>query len=113
MKYAETCPEEWSSDVTLNERRRSPRYNVNRYVVSFNQDILAKIVDISNCGISCRCITHNLKLLPTVTKIGLLNCDLGTTVENLACRVVRIFQETGESKTFVNFCLEFENLTSR
>ena len=45
--------------------------------------------------------------------MGLLNCTFGKSVENLSCRMVRSNRVTANRKTFVDFSLEFLNLTSR
>ena len=94
------------------ERRRDPRHRMSTYALSANQDILAEVLDISNSGISCRCLTCDDAPLPAVTELGLLDCTFGKSVENLACRVVRSSRETSQRKTFVNFSLKFENVTS-
>ena len=82
------------------------------YALSANQDILAEILDISNSGISCRCLTCAEAPPPAVTEMGILDCTFGKSVENLACRMVRSSRETMNRKTFVNFSMEFENVTS-
>ena len=94
------------------ERRRDPRFRMNTYALSASQDILAEVLDISNSGINCRCLTCDDAPLPAVTEVGLLDCTFGKSVENLVCRVVRSSREIGKRKTFVNFSLKFENVTS-
>ena len=98
--------------ATGRERRKNPRLRPSTYALSANEEILAEIIDISNCGISCRCLTGNNKL-PGIIEMGLLNCTFGKSVENLSCRMVRSNRVTANRKTFVDFSLEFLNLTSR
>jgi c-di-GMP-binding flagellar brake protein YcgR len=98
--------------TTHRERRKTHRLEAITYALSVNEEILAEIIDISKCGISCRSLmTDNKPLLP-ITEIGLLNCESGSSVENLACRMVRVAYETIDKKTFVNFSVEFQNLTT-
>ena len=53
----------------------------------------------------------NNEPLPAITTIGLLNCESGISVENLSCRMVRTIHEIIDRRPFVNFSLEFTNLT--
>ena len=98
-----------------NERREHPRYRVNKDVLSINQDILAEVIDISKCGMSCRCLTSTDRPLTAITEIELLNCELGTSIESLHCRMVRSSQKTISgaftSTLITHFSLEFQNIT--
>ena len=85
---------------------------MNTYALSVNQDILAEVIDISNSGLSCRSLTSKDTPWPTVIEMGLLNCTFGKSVENLSCRMIRSNRVTTNRKTFMNFSLEFQNLTS-
>ncbi len=98
--------------TTHRERRRTQRLEAMTYALSVNEEILAEIIDISNYGISCRSLLTNDKPLLPITEIGLLNCESGSSVENLSCRMVRVAYETIDKKTFVNFSVEFQNLTT-
>ena len=104
-------------DVVQRERRRHPRYKVNRDVLSINQDILAEVLDISNSGMSCQCLTSTQKPLTAVTEIDLLNCELGTSIEGLSCRMVRSSKKTISdaltSTMIMNFSLEFQHVTRK
>jgi hypothetical protein len=97
-------------DTTLRERRKKPRLIPIKNVLSVNEVILAEIIDINNCGISCRGLMTNGKTLPKITTLGLLNCQSGIFVENLPCRTVRTIHETIDNRTFVKFSMEFQNL---
>ena len=99
------------------ERRKYTRYKVTQDVLSVNQDVLAEVIDISECGISCQGLTYTAKPLATIIEIELLNCELGTSIDCLPCRIVRrskkaIFDEFA-STMIMNFSLEFTNLTSK
>ena len=99
------------------ERRKQPRYRVNKDVLSINHDILAEVIDISACGMSCRCLMSADRPLTTITEIELLNCELGTSIECLPCRMVRSSKKTISdaftSTVIMNFGLEFQDLTGR
>lgn len=99
------------------ERRKRPRYRVNKDVLSLNQDILAEIIDISACGMSCRCLMSTDKPLTAITEIELLNCELGTSIECLPCRMTRSskkhISDAFTSTVIMNFSLEFQDLTGR
>jgi c-di-GMP-binding flagellar brake protein YcgR len=99
-------------DAVRNERRRHPRYRVNKDVLSINQDILAEVIEISKCGMSCRCLTSTARPLTSITEIELLNCDHGTSVENLHCRMVRSSKKSISgaftSTQIMHFSLEFQ-----
>lgn len=103
-------------DTVHNERRSYPRYRVHTYALSVNADILAEIVDISNCGMSCRYLTSNNKSLPDITEMGILNCESGNFVQNLSCRMVRSSQETVSDTlpmtVSIIFILKFHDLAS-
>ena len=98
-------------ETTLRERRKNPRLKAIRNALSVNEEILAEILDINNCGISCRGLMTNDKPLPAITMIGLLGCESGIFVEDLPCRMIHTINETIDSRTFVKFSLEFQNLT--
>ena len=104
-------------DRVQKERRRYPRYRVNQDVLSVNQDILAEVIDISECGISCRCLAYTAIPLDTNIEIGLLNCELGTSIEYLPCRIVRrskkAILDDFASTIIMNFSLDFMNLASK
>jgi hypothetical protein len=97
------------------ERRKYPRYRVDKDVLSINQDILAEVLDISTGGMSCRCLMSTDKPLTAITEIELLNCELGTSIECLSCRIVRSSKKTISdaftSTVIMNFGLEFQDLT--
>jgi len=97
------------------ERRRDPRCRVNKDVLSINQDILAEVIDISKSGMACRCLTSTEKPLTAITEIELLNCELGTSIESLHCRMVRSSNKTISgaftSTMIMHFSLEFQNIT--
>ena len=99
------------------ERRKRPRYKVNKDVLSINQDILAEVIDISTCGMSCRCLMSTDKPLTTITEIELLNCELGTSIECLPCKMVhnskKKISDAFTSTVVMNFGLEFQDLTGR
>ena len=102
-------------DTVGNERRKHPRYRVNKDVLSINQDVLAEVIDISNSGMACRCLTSTDKPLTAITEIELLNCELGTSIESLHCRMVRSSNKTISgaftSTMIMHFSLEFQNIT--
>ncbi len=98
-------------DTTHRERRKKPRHRPIENALSVNEEILAEIIDINNCGISCRGLIPNARMLPAITRIGLLNCESGISIDNLACRIVRTTNETIDNRIFVKFGLEFQNLT--
>ena len=102
-------------DTAYNERRKHPRYRVNKDVLSINKDILAEVLDISNCGMSGRCLTSTHMPLTAITEIDILNCELGTSIEGLPCRMVRSSKKTISdaltSTMIMNFSLEFQHLT--
>ena len=101
--------------VRLQERRKHPRFRMNPDVLSINQDILAEVVDISNCGVSCRCLASSDKPMAAITEIELLNCKIGTSVDCLPCRMVRsskkTISEAFTSTMIMQFSVEFQNLT--
>jgi hypothetical protein len=89
---------------------------MNKDVLSINQDILAEVLDISNCGMSGRCLTSTVKPLTAITEIDILNCELGISIEGLPCRMVRCskkkISDALTSTLIMNFSLEFQFLTS-
>ncbi len=99
------------------ERRKRPRHRVNKDVLSINQDILAEVIDISACGMSCRCLMSTDKPLTAIAEIELLNCELGTSIECLPCRMVRSskknISDAFTSTVIMNFSLEFQDLSGR
>ena len=98
-----------------NERRKHPRYKMNKNVLSISEDVLAEVVDISGAGISCKCLASFDKLLAQIHKIELLNCGLGTSVKGLHGRLVRssirALSLASPSTMIMNFSLEFQDLT--
>jgi len=98
------------------ERRRNPRYKLNKDVLSINQEILAEVMDISKSGVACQCLMSTRKSLPDFVEIELLNCELGTSVECLPCRMVRcnkkFILDAFTSTMIMSFSLEFKNLTA-
>jgi hypothetical protein len=103
-------------DTVYNERRRHPRYKMNRDILSINQDILAEVLDISNSGMSGRCLTSTSKPLTAISEIDILNCELGSSIEGLPCRMVRSREKPITdaliSTMIMYFSLEFQHLTS-
>lgn len=104
-------------DTVRTERRKDPRYRVSTNVLAINQDILAEVIDISNCGMACRCLSSTDRPLTVITNIEILNCELGTSIEGLSCRMVRSNKKSISdvfiSTMIMNFILEFQNLTSK
>jgi hypothetical protein len=98
-----------------NERRKHPRYKMNKNILSISEDVLAEVVDISEAGISCKCLASFDKLLIQIYKIELLNCELGTSVEGLHGRLIRSSNRAISlalsSTIIMNFSLEFQDLT--
>ena len=101
-------------DTVHKERRRNVRYKMNKNVLSISQDILAEVLDISYCGMGCKCLTNSEKPLGPITEIELLNCELGTSIEGLPCSLVRsrekTISEVFTSTKIVNFGLEFTRI---
>ncbi len=97
------------------ERRKHPRYRVNKDVLSISQDILAEVLDISASGIGCQCLTNTEKMPIEINEIEILNCELGTSVEDIPCRLVRSSKKTihnGLTSTMIlNLGLEFHGLS--
>jgi hypothetical protein len=108
-------PPEVAMEVMQRERRKHPRYRMNRDVLSLNRDILAEVVNISASGMSGRCLTSVSRPLSAITEIDILNCERGTSVEGLPCRMVRSSErsisEALTSTKILNFSLEFHYLT--
>lgn len=88
---------------------------MNNQVVSFNKDILAEVVDISESGMLCRCPASVDKSLNKIDEIELLNCALGTSITGLHCRLVhsrkKPISPAPQSTMIMNFSLEFLDLT--
>jgi hypothetical protein len=103
-------------NTVYNERRKYPRFRMNKDVLSINQDILAEVLDISNCGMLGRCLTSTAKPLTAITEIDILNCELGISIEGLPCRMVRSSKKTISdaltSTMIMNFSIEFQFLTN-
>jgi len=101
--------------LTANERRKRPRYTMNKNILSISEDILAEVVDISGSGISCKCLASADELLAEIHIIDLLNCEFGTSVKGLHSRLVRRdyipVWLTSPSMMILNFSLEFQGLT--
>ena len=100
---------------TKTEQRKYPRYKMNGNVLSISDDVLAQVVDLSGSGISFQCPTIVGEKMNKIGKILLLNCQFGTSVEELACKMVRssnkINSQTLPAKIIMNCSLEFENLS--
>jgi hypothetical protein len=103
--------------ATFKERRRAPRYKLNKDVLSINQQILAEVMDISRSGIACQCLMSTQKALPDFHEIELLNCELGTSIESLPCKMVRsdkkYILDAFTSTMIMSFSLEFKDLTEK
>jgi c-di-GMP-binding flagellar brake protein YcgR len=100
---------------TENERRRHPRYTMNKKVLLINEDILAEVVDISESGISLQCLANVAEKLNKIITIEIVDCGMGTSVEDLFCRLVRsskkVFSPASFSAMIMNFSLEFLDLS--
>ena len=105
------------SSSTKIEQREYPRYKINKDVLSISEDVMAEVVDISRSGISFQCPTIVGKRIIKINKILLLNCQFGTSVEELTCRLVRssnkILSQTLPAKMIMNCGLEFHLLSQR
>ena len=104
------------SDSSPNdERRRHPRYTMNKKVLSINEDILAEVVDISESGISLRCLANVSEKLNKIITIEIVDCGMGTSVEDLFGRLVRSSKQVSFpaslSVMIMDFSLEFLDLT--
>jgi hypothetical protein len=99
------------------ERRKHPRYKMSKNVLAINQDILAEVIDISNGGMACQCLSSTDRPLAVISDIEILNCELGTSIEGLSCRMVRssnkTISDTFTSTMIMNFIIEFQNVTSK
>ncbi|MDR3630713.1 MAG: PilZ domain-containing protein [Desulfocapsaceae bacterium] len=98
------------------DRRKHPRYKVHKNILSLSQDILAEVIDISRSGMSCQCLINTDIPLTAVNEIELLNCELGTSLACIPCRVVRsckvnIF-DSQSSTMIMHFGLAFNNLSA-
>jgi c-di-GMP-binding flagellar brake protein YcgR len=102
-------------DTVQKERRRHIRYRMDKNVLSISDDILAEVLDISTCGMGCQGLTSCEKPLTEINEIEILNCELGTSVEGLHCRLVRTreraISDALTSTMIVNFGLEFQGLS--
>ncbi len=98
---------------SIYERRKHPRYTMNKQIMSISEEVLAEAVDISGSGISCKCLAKDDKLLTEIHTIELLNCELGTSVKGLHSRLVRRNNIAPASLLMMslNFSLEFHGLT--
>lgn len=97
------------------ERRRHIRYRVNKNVLSISQNMLAEVLDISTCGMGCQCLAVSEKPLEKIDEIEILNCEIGTSVEGIPCKLVRsrerAISDALTSTIIINFGVEFQNLT--
>ncbi len=97
------------------DRRRHIRYRVNKNVLSVGEDILGEVLDISNCGIGGQCLASADNPLDEINEIEILNCDIGSSVEGIRCKLVRSrgknISDAVTSTMVVNFGLEFSRLT--
>ena len=100
---------------TRNERRKYPRYTMNKEVLSINEDILAEVVDISESGISLRCLASVAEKLNAIITIEIVDCGMGTSVKDLFCRLVRsskkVISPASISAMIMNSSFEFLDLT--
>lgn len=102
-----------SGVLATKERRKYPRYKMNEEILSISEGVLAEAVDISGSGISCKCLANDEKLLTEIHTIELLNCELGTSVIELQCRLVRcnkIVVSPASATTMLNFSLKFQKI---
>jgi c-di-GMP-binding flagellar brake protein YcgR len=93
------------------ERRRHTRHKINKNLLSISEDVMAEVVDISGSGISFQFPAIAGKRLKKIDKILLLDCQFGTSVEDLTCRLVRssntINAQTLPATMIMNCGLEF------
>ncbi len=93
------------------ERRKNIRYRVNKDVLSISKDILAEVIDISPSGMGCKCLRNSDIPLSQINEIDIMNCEVGTSVEGLQCKLVRSSEKTISdaltSTIIVDFGIEF------
>jgi c-di-GMP-binding flagellar brake protein YcgR len=108
-------PEDNQMDTVQKERRRYIRHQMSKNVLSISKDTLAEVLDISPCGMGCKCLRDSAVPLTQVTEIEIVNCDADTSVEGLRCRLVRVrerkISDALPSTMIVNFGLEFGQVT--
>jgi hypothetical protein len=100
---------------TKTERRKYPRFKMNKNVLTINDDVLAEVMDISRSGISFQCPAIVGQTTYKFEKVSLFNCRSGASVDELTCRLVRssnkVFAETLPAKMITNCSLEFGRLS--
>ncbi len=103
------------NSFTKIERRRHTRHKMNKDLLSISEDVMAEVVDISGSGISFQCPTVVGKRIKKIDKILLLNCQFGTSVEELTCRLVhssnKVDSQTLPATMIMNCGLEFHLLS--
>ena len=97
--------------ATHEERRRYIRFKPSAYSVSVCEEILAEIIDISKGGVLCSCLTDISKICE-INELCLLDCENGSSVDNLKCRLVRTNTEIKGEEQIFTFSLEFKKITS-
>jgi hypothetical protein len=99
------------------ERRRHTRFRVSNNILFINQDTLAEVIDISTCGMACRCLTRADKPITEFSEIELLNYDLDISIEGLPCRIVRssktAITDSLLTTLIMHFSIEFKGLTNK
>ena len=77
------------SSADNRDRRRHPRYSVERNALLYNQEHFAEILNISVGGLACRCLVESDIFGSEVNNVDLLDCNGGKNVQGLKCRRVR------------------------
>lgn len=97
------------------ERRSHIRYRMDKNILSISEDVLAEVLDISTCGMGCQCLRDSGNPLTEINEVEILNCEHGTSVEDLPCTLVytreKVISDTLTSTMIVNFGLRFQTLT--
>ena len=77
------------NSANYRERRRHPRYSVERNALLYNQEHFAEILNISVGGLACRCLVESDIFGREINNVDLLDCNGGKNVQGLKCRRVR------------------------